>query len=77
MKKTTPKGRIVEKGYPAYAYVCVDEQRVALEQLDLIKKVAEGKVDVDNYEKTLAEKGVFVLVSKRSIDPGKVIELYY
>lgn len=76
-EKTTPKGRIVEKGYPAYAYVCVDEQRVALEQLDLIKKVAEGKVDVDNYEKTLAEKGVFVLVSKRSIDPGKVIELYY
>ncbi len=76
-EKRNQNNEIIEQGYPAYAYLCVDEQRSALEQLNLIDKVAQGKLSIDQYVQQLEKKGVFVLVSKRSIDPKKVLAIYY
>lgn len=71
------KGNVVKPGYPAYAYICSDEQKGALERLKMIGKVAEGKVNIEDYDESLRQQGIFILVSKRSINPSKVIELYY
>lgn len=76
-EKKNSKGEVVFPGYPVYAYLCVDEQRSALEQLQLIQRVVKGSVPLEEYSEKLESKGVFMLVSKRSIRPEKVVELYY
>ena len=76
-EKIDSKGKIIEKGHAAYAYLCVDRERQALEELKLIEKVKTDKLAVDRYVQEVEKKGIFVLVSKRRISPDKVIETYY
>ena len=76
-KKVDKKGNVIFQGYPAYVYLCVDEQRLALEQLKLVEKVVKGDVPLEKYTQQLESKGVFMLVSKRSIKPEQVVGLYY
>ena len=64
-------------GYPVYAYLCGDEQRLALEQLHLIEQVVKGKKSIDDYSSELEKNGLFVLISRRNINATDVIELYY
>lgn len=76
-QKVDSKGNIISQGYPAFAYLCVDEERAALEKLKSIKRVAKGDLDVENYDNENAQNGVFILVSKRDIPVENVIKLYY
>ena len=76
-EKCDKNGKVVEPGYAAYAYLCIDLQRSALEKLALIEKVAEGAVSTESYEKKIENAGIFMLVSKRSTAPSKVLEIYY
>lgn len=76
-QKVDAKGNIISKGYPAFAYLCVDEERLALETLQAVKRVAKGELAVENYDNENAQNGVFVLVSKRDIPAENVIKLYY
>lgn len=69
--------KVIEPGHSAYAYLCIDLQRSALEQLSLIEKVAEGSLSTESYESKIEKAGIFMLVSKRSIAPSKVLEIYY
>lgn len=76
-EKTDRDGTVTKAGHPAYTYLCIDLQRSALEQLNLIEQVAEGKISTDSYEHRIEKAGIFILVSKRSIQPNKVLETYY
>ena len=76
-EKVGKNGKIIEPGHSAYAYLCIDLQRSALEQLSLIEKVAEGSLSTESYESKIEKAGIFMLVSKRSIAPSKVLEIYY
>lgn len=76
-EKTNNNGEVIREGHKAYAYLCVDEQRSALEKLSLIQKVADGSMSTQDYEKKMENAGIFVLVSKRSIRADKILELYY
>lgn len=64
-------------GYPVYAYLCVDEQKLALEQLHLIEQVVKEHKSIEDYSSELEKKGIFILISRRNICPYDVIELYY
>ena len=76
-EKIGKNGKVIEPGHSAYAYLCIDLQRSALEQLSLIEKVAEGSLSTESYESKIEKAGIFMLVSKRSIAPSKVLEIYY
>ena len=76
-EKVDRNGKVIEPGHSAYAYLCIDLQRSALEQLSLIEKVAEGSLSTESYESKIEKAGIFMLVSKRSIAPSKVLEIYY
>lgn len=76
-EKVGKNGKVIEPGHSAYAYLCIDLQRSALEQLSLIEKVAEGSLSTESYESKIEKAGIFMLVSKRSIAPSKVLEIYY
>lgn len=76
-EKTDRDGTVTKAGHQAYTYLCIDLQRSALEQLNLIEQVAEGKISTDSYEHRIEKAGIFILVSKRSIQPNKVLETYY
>lgn len=71
------KGNVVKEGWPAYAYLCIDQQRSALEQLTLLENVSAGDLSIESYESRMQKAGIFILVSKRSIAPSKVLEIYY
>lgn len=71
------KGNLVSPGFDAYAYLCVDEQRQAFEKLRQIDNVIEGKSKMKTFDENCQSNGVFVLISKRSVRPESVIELYY
>lgn len=75
--KKDSSGKELKHGYPAYAYLCVDEQRSALERLKLIKKITEGTLDLHDYEQQQETLGVFILVSRRAIDEKDVVSFYY
>lgn len=76
-EKLNPKGQVIENGFDAYAYLCVDEQRKALEKLQLIDKAVNNQDVLDRFDEQDENAGVFVLVSKRPIAPEKIVEIYY
>lgn len=71
------RGKIISQGFPAFAYLCVDEERAALEKLQSVQRVARGKLDIEAFDDENTQNGVFMLVSKRDIPEADVIKLYY
>lgn len=70
-------GEVRQKGHTGYAYLCMDEQRASLEKSHLVTKVAQGTLALEDFDKESDQLGLFVLISKRSIAPDKVVSLYY
>ena len=70
------EGRITDQGFDGYAYLCVDEQRKALDVLRLGKRAIRDSLSVEKYEEEQQEAGVFMLISSKSIDAKDVIAVY-
>ena len=70
------EGRITDQGFDGYAYLCVDEQRKALDALRLGKRAIRDSLSVEKYDEEQKEAGVFMLISSKSIDAKDVLAVY-
>lgn len=70
------EGRITDQGFDGYAYLCVDEQRKALDALRLGERVTKDSLSVDKYDEEQKEAGVSVLISSKNIDAKDVLAVY-
>ena len=53
-------GKVIEPGHSAYAYLCIDLQRSALEQLSTkLEKVAEGSLSTESFKKARSKRPAF------------------
>ncbi len=76
-EKKNTKGEIIEQGFDGYAYLCVDEQRKALELLHLGDRVTRDNLSIEQYDKEQQGLGVFMLVSSECIAVQEVLAVYY
>ena len=63
--------------YDAFAYVCCDISRRAMETVKLLKTAKEDGLSDDEVSLCMGRLGVFVLLSSRDVLVGEVLGLYY
>jgi len=63
--------------YPAFAYVCCDIKRRAIDTTRLLIEAKEDKLTKCDVTEKLKRKGIFVLISTADIPANEVLPLYY
>lgn len=69
--------KVGNKNHPAYAYLRYDVDRASDEIHKASERLARGKISTDEFQTTLEQAGLFILISSLPFKNEEILPLYY
>ena len=69
--------KLGKEGHDGFAYLGYDVDRASDETHKAVKRLADKKMSDEQFQKTLENAGIFVIVSSRSYETDEILPLYY